>query len=161
MRTGEDAGRQTALLTFGHYFKRLRLAADLTQEELAERAGVSARLISDLERGTIHRPRRDTIQLLADGLRLRGSERDTFVALARGRPVAPHGASVSPQPFSLPRPPTPIVGRRQELATALALLLDPEVDLLTLTGPGGVGKTRLALEIGLRAIEATPDGAAF
>src|SRR5687767_6230011 len=123
MRTSEDTGRQTVLLAFGHQLKRLRLAGDLTQEELAERAGVSARLISDLERGTIHRPRRDTVQLLADGLRLQGSERDTFIALARGRPVVSHDA-VAPPPFSLPRPPTPIVGRRQELATALALLLD-------------------------------------
>ena len=160
MRTSEDTGRQTALLAFGHHLKRLRVSADLTQEELAERAGVSARLISDLERGTIHRPRRDTVQLLADGLRLRGSERDTFVALARGQPVTPVDAPVSSS-YSLPRPPTPIVGRRQELATALALLLDPEVDLLTLIGTGGVGKTRLALEIGSRAIEAIPHGAAF
>jgi predicted ATPase/DNA-binding XRE family transcriptional regulator len=161
MRTSEDTGRQTALLAFGHHLKRLRVSADLTQEELAERAGVSARLISDLERGTIHRPRRDTVQLLADGLRLRGSERDTFVALARGQPVTPPDAPVSLPPYSLPRPPTPIVGRRQELATALALLLDPEVNLLTLIGTGGVGKTRLALEIGSRAVEAIPDGAAF
>jgi transcriptional regulator with XRE-family HTH domain len=106
MSITEEAGRQTVLLAFGHQLKRLRLAGDLTQEELAERAGVSARLISDLERGSIHRPRRDTVQLLADGLRLRGPERDTFVALARGRSVAPHDALASPPPFSLPRPPT-------------------------------------------------------
>ncbi|MGH2560786.1 MAG: helix-turn-helix domain-containing protein, partial [Thermomicrobiales bacterium] len=73
---------------FGHLLKRLRVAADQTQEELAEQAGVSARLISDLERGTIHRPRRDTVQLLAGGLRLTGSERDAFCALARGRSAA-------------------------------------------------------------------------
>src|SRR5918997_736899 len=121
MRTVEDAGRQTALLAFGHHLKRLRLASDLTQEELAERAGVSARLISDLERGSIPPPRRDTVHLLADGLRLRGVERDTFVTVARGRPVAsPEDLAPTP-PVSLPRPPTPIVGRRQELATALAM----------------------------------------
>src|SRR5262245_13705059 len=70
---------------FGPLLKRLRTAVELTQEELAERAGVSARLISDLERGVVHRPRRDTIRMLADGLRLPESDRDTFTNVARGR----------------------------------------------------------------------------
>ena len=65
-----------------------RGAADLTQEELAERASVSVRSISDLERGSSHIPRRDTVLLLAEGLRLRGTERDRFIALARGRSPA-------------------------------------------------------------------------
>src|ERR687897_953689 len=120
MRTSEDTGRQTSLLAFGHHLKRLRVAADLTQEELAERASVSARLISDLERGTIHRPRRDTVQLLADGLRLRGSERDPCVVRVGGRWVAPRYAPTAPPRLASPRPPTPIVGRQHELATALA-----------------------------------------
>ena len=89
MTTSENAGTRVTLLAFGRLVKRLRIAADLTQEELAERASVSPRLISELERGSVHRPRRDTVQLLADGLRLRGSERDAFIALARGRPVCP------------------------------------------------------------------------
>src|SRR5688500_14253094 len=122
MRTDEDTGRQTTLLAFGHHLKRLRLAADLTQEELAERASVSARLISALERGTIHRPRRDTVQLLADGLHLRGTDRDSFIALARGRPVS-SGMAVSPDVAprrTVPYPPTPIVGRLKETAAATA-----------------------------------------
>ena len=57
---------------FAVILRRLRESRSLTQEELAERAGVSARLISDLERGAILRPRRDTIQMLADGLRRGG-----------------------------------------------------------------------------------------
>jgi predicted ATPase/DNA-binding XRE family transcriptional regulator len=163
MSASDDAGNQTVLLAFGHHLKRLRLASDLTQEELAERAGISARSISELERGTIHRPRRDTVQLLADGLRLRGQQRETFVALARGQPVAgAPDAPVAPSPRSfLPYPPTPIVGRLPESAAVLALLLDPEVRLVTLTGPGGVGKTRLALEIAFSASDAVPDGAVF
>src|SRR5262245_6670443 len=162
MRAKEVAGRRSAPPAFGALLKRLSLDADLTQEELAERAGVSARLISDLERGTIHRPRRDTVQLLGDGLRLRGIERDNFVALARGRPLPSHpdAAKDAEARVSLPHPPTPIVGRLKETAAAVSLL-DSEVRLLTLTGPGGVGKTRLAIEVAFKALSAYPNGVVF
>ena len=52
MGASDDGERQATLHAFGHQLKRLRIAGDSTQEELAERAGVSARFISDLERGT-------------------------------------------------------------------------------------------------------------
>jgi predicted ATPase/DNA-binding XRE family transcriptional regulator len=163
MSASEKAGTRAALLAFGHLVKRLRLAADLTQEELAERASVSPRLISDLERGSTHRPRRDTVELLADGFRLRGDERENFIALARGRPRAPEegAASAAAARRTLPHPPTPIVGRLKETAAATGLLLDPERRLLTLTGLGGVGKTRLALEVALKTGGAFRDGVVF
>src|SRR5262245_36293483 len=122
MRSSEATGQPPTLVAFGHLLKRLRLAADLTQEQLAERAGVSARLVSDLERGTIHRPRRDTVQLLADGLALQGAERDAFVSVARGKPLAAAADATSDAPLlrSLPLPPTPLVGRLKETAALTA-----------------------------------------
>jgi predicted ATPase/transcriptional regulator with XRE-family HTH domain len=148
---------------FGHLLKRLRTAAELTQEELAERAGVSARLVSDLERGTIHRPRRDTIRMLADGLRLADADRELFTAVARGRPVQSI-ATTTTEPArrtNLPVPPSALVGREREVAATTSLLARPDVRLLTLTGPGGVGKTRLALDVAARLGGAFADGVWF
>ncbi|MGH2532941.1 MAG: ATP-binding protein [Thermomicrobiales bacterium] len=164
MVAANDTRTRQPHAAFGHLLKRLRTAADLTQEELAERASVSARLISDLERGTIHRPRRDTVRLLADGLRLSGADRDAFSTMARGRPEAgamlTAVAATAPRSL-LPTPPTQIVGRLKETAAATALLIRPETRLLTLIGPGGVGKTRLAIEVASRAAVAFPDGVSF
>jgi len=68
----------TSSAKFGDLLRRYRLAAGLTQEELVERAQVSSRAISDLERGLRSRPWRDTIQLLATALQLGGTERAQF-----------------------------------------------------------------------------------
>ncbi|MGH2532943.1 MAG: ATP-binding protein [Thermomicrobiales bacterium] len=158
MIDSESIGERPTRSAFGHLLKRLRISADLTQEGLAAHAGVSARLVSDLERGLIRRPRRDTVELLADGLQLTGGDRDAFAARARGRP-SPH--ETIPPPVSLPLPPTPFVGREDEIATVATLLIEPSLRLLTLTGPGGVGKTRLAIEVAARAGGAFPDGVCF
>jgi predicted ATPase/DNA-binding SARP family transcriptional activator len=66
-----------------------------------------------------------------------------------------------PPPPSLPAPATPLVGRRRELAELQALLARPEVRLLTLTGAGGSGKTRLALALCEERVEASGDGVCF
>src|SRR5918998_3320575 len=101
---------------FGELLRHYRIAAGLTQEQLAERAGVSTRGISDLERGARGVPRKDTLELLLDALDLSPAHRATLVAAARRPPRTasrPDGAGGRPQ---LPVPLTPLIGREQEIA---------------------------------------------
>ncbi|MFN8663012.1 MAG: tetratricopeptide repeat protein [Thermomicrobiales bacterium] len=160
MTTSHGTDTTAALHAFGQLLRRLRHAADLTQEQLAERAMVSPRSISELERGSTHWPRVDTINLLADGLALTGAERAAFVGLARGR-YAPDPAEPPVVRPRIPTPATSIIGRDAERDTVLDMLSDPQVRLLTLVGPGGVGKTRLALELAQHAAPAFPGGVQF
>jgi non-specific serine/threonine protein kinase len=149
---------------FGEFLRDQRRAAGLTQEELAERAGVSPRSISELERGGGHIPRRDTVGLLARALGLSGSDLEAFEALVeqRRRARAPRRepAPAGPQPerpkHNLPRSLTSFIGRERELRDLEQLL--HEAPLLTLVGAGGVGKTRLAHELVRAQAGAYADG---
>ena len=75
-------------LSFAGLLRQLRAEAKLTQEELAEAAGLSPRSVSDLERGISRTARKDTALLLAGALGLAGPARELFVAVARGRAPA-------------------------------------------------------------------------
>ncbi|HEU5432805.1 MAG TPA: helix-turn-helix domain-containing protein, partial [Thermomicrobiales bacterium] len=145
-------------LTFGDRLRRLREAAGLSQEALAERSGLSARGISDLERGLRRQPRLETVRLLADALALEPAERAHLLNAAR---LMPHLAAEPPVPVAVPRPLTPLVGREREVATVTALLRRVDVRLVTLTGPGGVGKTRLAIAVAEDLRDQFPDGVGF
>ncbi len=128
--------------SFAALLQRYRTAAGLSQEELAERAALSRRGISDLERGERRSPHPETVRRLADALSLGLTDRAALLAGAHAATaVVP---SQVPQPLPLPVPLTSFVGRAREVAEVRRLLSGTR--LLTLTGPGGIGKTRLALE---------------
>src|SRR5579875_2095494 len=107
--------------TLGTLLRRHRLEVGLTQEALAERAGVSPRVISEIERGGRHLPRRDTVALLAEALGLSDHDHATFEAAARRTgdaaeiPSSPPSAP-SPRRVALPVPLTPLLGREHDEA---------------------------------------------
>src|SRR5947209_8312205 len=130
--------------SFGELLRHFRRRAGLTQEELAERANVSARAISDLERGAKQGPHRTTVALLAGALLLSADERVLLDRSTR-RTRGPLRAVDAERPVPWPEPPTSLVGRRRDVEEAVHRLRWGGVRLLTLTGPGGVGKTRVIL----------------
>lgn len=128
---------------FGAELRRLRLLANLTQEGLAGKSGVSPRTISELERGARRTPQFSSAEMLADALELRAEERSSFFDLVRGERLLPgERAGTS---AVVPAPGLPILGRETELSE-LRRLFDIGQRLVTLVGSGGIGKTRLALE---------------
>src|SRR5215208_4249824 len=162
MEPGGATMSETTTL-FSETLRRLRSAAALSQEALAERAGLSKRGISDLERGARLVPRLETVRLLADALALGDADRLALLAAARPEAsptVSSADAGTSPL-LALPRPPTRLIGRESELAAVCALLAQEHVRLVTLTGPGGTGKTRLALAVAADATVCYPDGIVF
>jgi predicted ATPase/transcriptional regulator with XRE-family HTH domain len=147
--------------SFGDLLRRLRVAAGLTQEELAERAGLSRRGIADLERGARTTPHRETLGLLANALGLEGNDRTAFVATARRRlcaPAAPPRGTPDTHQHNLPVQPTSLLGREEQVAALTALLRRTDARLVTLTGPGGIGKTRLAIQVAAELVDDFADG---
>ncbi len=160
--------------SFGYWVRRRRLALDLTQADLARAVSCATITIAKIERDE-RRPSRQMAALLADHLAVPADERTRFLAAALGevaadrlvldnRPLATVAAAPSPLHSNLSTPATPFVGRRAELDRLSAALADPACRLLTLLGPGGFGKTRLAIRLGELALaqgEHFPDGVFF
>lgn len=147
--------------TFGALLKRLRLAAGLTQEALAERAGLSARAVSDLERDPARTPRLETVTLLADALELAPEARLRLLETARPEAESSIPSRPETAPRTFPRPLTSLIGRHRDTEEITDLLRHEGTRLVTLTGPGGVGKTRLAIDAAEHLTDSFAGGVVF
>jgi len=144
--------------TFGEWLQQQRNHRRLTREQFANRVGCSVAMLRKIEYGE-RRPSAQIAGLIANVLEIPSPEYETFIKVARGELRVDRIAHLSnllqnpntspPQAISrtnLPVLPTPLIGRIHELNELNRLLHDPECRLLTLVGPGGIGKTRLAIE---------------
>ena len=136
--------RAGAGTSFGAQLKALRETAGFTQDELATIAGLSVHAVSALERGERRRPQAETVRALSAALDLAGPAQDAFVASAR---AAAANAVEELSTVALPLALTALLGRDADLQILQQWLADPAARLITLLGPGGVGKTRLALDL--------------
>ena len=141
---------------FAELLRAFRDERSLTQEELAERAGITVKAVGALERGERRRPYPHTVRALCDALALDDEQRGRLVAAVPGRTRPAEQPATSPPP-SLPLSPVELVGRSDDLAVLTSMLSDRGTRVVTLTGPGGVGKTTLAFAVA-RAIGAVFPG---
>lgn len=163
----------TERTSFGTWLKQRRKELGLSQDELARRVRCSRMTILKIEAGE-RRPSGQMAELLAESLGVAQDERKAFIEFARSGGVAPlpggnrdhlaHPHSpwrTSLPPNNLPFPPTAFIGREEAVANLCSLLRRPSVRLLTLTGPPGIGKTRLSLKIATELLGEFKDGAFF
>jgi predicted ATPase/transcriptional regulator with XRE-family HTH domain len=155
-------------VSFGRLLRMRRRAMDMTQEVLARHVGYSVITIRKVEADE-RRPSRQLAERLALTLRIEPQERPHFTALARARDgdvelpdeqLSGGGADLGQvrPPSNLPSPLTRLIGRQQEVVAARATLLRADLRLITMVGPPGIGKSRLATRVAATVQHAFPDG---
>lgn len=162
-------------VTFGEWLRQSRNELRLTREEFAKRVGCSVSALRKIEDGE-RRPSSQIAELIANCLNVPSAERSTFVRVARGElnverlspvsksiagPRVSSASTASAPRTNLPVLPTPLIGRQREVEELSQLLRDSLCRLLTLVGPGGVGKTRLAIETASQVQGIFADGVYF
>jgi predicted ATPase/DNA-binding XRE family transcriptional regulator len=160
----------TVEASFGRWLQRRRKALDLTQEELAQRVGCASETLRKIE-ADVRRPSRQIAERLAEALEIPEADRAAFIKAARAALAVnrlvhpthdiPQIAFVPPPPSkkpttNLPAPLTTFIGREKEQAEVIQLITRHR--LATLTGPGGIGKTRLSIKVGEACLRHYADG---
>lgn len=161
------------MVTFGEWLRGQRNERKLTRREFADRIGCSIAMLRKMEDDE-RRPSTQIAELIANSLQLSPTEREAFVRVARGELALDRLTSISRQVTStgdpaavrslhtnLPVLPTPLIGRQAEVDQLRELLDDSGCRLLTLVGPGGIGKTRLAMETASQSQSEFADGVYF
>src|SRR5687767_9259248 len=161
------------MVTFGEWLRGQRNERKLTRREFADRIGCSIAMLRKMEDDE-RRPSTQIAELIANSLELSPTERETFVRVARWELALDRLTSVSRQVIStgappavrslrtdLPVLPTPLIGRQTEVDQLRELLNDSGCRMLTLVGPGGIGKTRLAIETASQSQSEFADGVYF
>ncbi|MBA3944476.1 MAG: tetratricopeptide repeat protein [Herpetosiphonaceae bacterium] len=157
--------------SFGHWLHRRRTALGLTQEQLGQCVGCARATIRKIEADE-RRPSREIAERLAIHLRVAAEELADFVRFARGE-ISTQPPPLQPPPehspwqhrsamrTNLPFRRSTLLGREQEVRKVKALLRRDDVGPVTLTGAGGIGKTRLALQIATELADDFSDGVWF
>ncbi len=166
-------GEESRVQTFGEWLRDQRTARKLTREEFASRVGCSAAMLRKIEDGE-RRPSAQIAELIANLLEVSSEEQGTFLKVARGElgtarlslassltPPSNISQAQTVSRINLPALPTPLIGRQHEVDELSALLKDPQCRLLTLVGPGGIGKTRLSIETASQCQNDFADGVYF
>lgn len=146
--------------SFGEWVRKQRRALDLSRQAFAKQVGCAEVTLRRIEAGTL-KPSKELASIILEKLGISQAERPQWISFSRGVSGLPRTSSLpSNKPSTnLPAPITSFIGRKKEQDDVIDLITKHR--LVTITGPGGIGKTRLSIEVARDVLSEFPDGAYF